>query len=270
MVASLYAFLIVGIVVFLVVWEPTRPIVQLIVAQVIGILVTVLLKLLILMCLRKLLFKGMFRVHPASSNVMMLVLEVWSMGLTIGTMLARLIKLIAVCVFYVGRIDTPVFAKGVGEVGPVPIDNYPVQFRKDLLLHEAHRHPYMERLGVMYMLKLRHGSFGNRAGSAWRLIIVQALMPWLRQFRLKEGDDEDSDEEENGADESKEIAGLTLKKVIDKDSDEGASGDEKDKEVAGFTDGKIIDQLRTKLAAMEERVAALASENAALRCTVDA
>ena len=38
-------------------------------------------------------------------------------------------------------------------------------FLKDMLQHEAHRHPYLERIGVMYMLKLRHGDrFGSTAG----------------------------------------------------------------------------------------------------------
>mmetsp|Transcript_26265 Transcript_26265/g.61054 ORF Transcript_26265/g.61054 Transcript_26265/m.61054 type:complete len:99 (-) Transcript_26265:298-594(-) len=51
----------------------------------------------------------------------------------------------------------------------------------------------MERLGVTYMLKLRHGDdFGTRAGSAWRLIVVLALMPWLRRFRLDEDEKEES------------------------------------------------------------------------------
>jgi len=37
------------------------------------------------------------------------------------------------------------------------------------------------------MLKLRHSDdFASPAGSAWRIIVVQALMPWLRRFRIDE------------------------------------------------------------------------------------
>lgn len=100
-------------------------------------------------------------------------------------MTARMVKLIAISTLYTGRLDTPLFAPGVGAIVGVPLDSYPVQFRKDLLLHEAHRHPYMERLAVIYILKLRYGdAFGTRAGGAWCLIFVMALMPRLRRYRL--------------------------------------------------------------------------------------
>ena len=54
----------------------------------------------------------------------------------------------------------------------------------DILQHEAHRHPYIETLGVMYLLKLRHGNnFCTLAGSCRRLIFVYVLMPWLSKYR---------------------------------------------------------------------------------------
>jgi hypothetical protein len=57
-------------------------------------------------------------------------------------------------------------------------------YRKDLLLHEAHRHPYVERLGALCLLKLNRGdAFGTRGGSAWRLLYVLSLMPWLKKYR---------------------------------------------------------------------------------------
>jgi hypothetical protein len=113
-------------------------------------------------------------------------------------MLLRFVKIMVVSAFYVGRLDTPLFAPGVGCFGPIVLDSHPIEFRKDLLIHEAHRHPYMERLAVIYLLKLRYGKeFGTRAGGQWRLIFVLALMPWLRRYRLEDGleyDVEDSKE----------------------------------------------------------------------------
>lgn len=90
--------------------------------------------------------------------------------------------------FFVGRLDTLLFAPGAGNIGPIRLDSHPIQFRKDLLLRDANHHPYMERLAVIYPLKLRYGvSFATRAGSAWWLIFVMALMPWLRRYRLDNG-----------------------------------------------------------------------------------
>ena len=43
----------------------------------------------------------------------------------------------------------------------------------------------METLGLMCMMKLRHGNeFDSAPGSSWRLTFVFALMPWLRKYGL--------------------------------------------------------------------------------------
>lgn len=55
---------------------------------------------------------------------------------------------------------------------------------KDLLMHEAHRHPYLERIITMYMMKLKDDSFGNEAGACWRQLFVVALMPWMMKNRV--------------------------------------------------------------------------------------
>lgn len=101
-----------------------------------------------------------------------------------------MIKLIFTSALFVGRIDTPFLAPGVGRFGALELDNYPHTFLKDILSHEAHRHPYIELMGVMYLMKLRYGeNFGRRAGSTWRLIFVCALFPWLNKYRIIEQED---------------------------------------------------------------------------------
>lgn len=122
-------------------------------------------------------------------------------------------KLIVTAALFVGRIDTPFLADGVGRLlGSVELDNYPNIMLKDILSHEAHRHPYIELLGVMYLMKLRYGkNFGQRAGSTWRLIFVCALFPFLNKYRILEKN-ELPDEVEDDL----ELA------VRDADMDEGA------------------------------------------------
>ena len=49
-----------------------------------------------------------------------------------------------------------------------------------------HRHPLIERLGLLYLLKLYNGkSFGTQAGGQWRILFVLALMPWMRNYRVQ-------------------------------------------------------------------------------------
>lgn len=128
---------------------------------------------------------GLLRTNPSRANFSTLLVECWSLPLGSGFMLARGIMLSLISLFYIGRVDSPLFASGVGQIGNIDIDKYPSSFRRDIILHEAHRHPYMELMGTMYMMKLHHGvSFASRAGSCWRLIFVSALMPWMRRYRV--------------------------------------------------------------------------------------
>eukprot|EP00978_Attheya_sp_CCMP212_P044329 scaffold306897_cov46-Attheya_sp.AAC.1 len=128
-------------------------------------------------------------------------------GFAVGTALGRAAKLVLISSLYVGRMDTPLLAPGVG-VGPLA-DHYPMIFRKDILAQEAHRHPYLGVIGKIYLMKLRHGkAFVSRAGYCYRLIFAVALMPWLRKYRVmarpnlsldNKGVDSDDTDGANGA-----------------------------------------------------------------------
>jgi hypothetical protein len=153
---------------------------------VLGFIIILLLRISILMLLRCAFFSAFYRKKPAASNVMFIVLETWNIALTFGFVTVRAVKLIAISVMFIARCDVPFLAPGVGKIGPVELDGSFTAFRKNLLMHEAHRHPLIERFGLLCLLKLRAGDhFGTRAGAAWRLLYVLTMMPWLRKYRIK-------------------------------------------------------------------------------------
>jgi hypothetical protein len=185
------AAIIVGGLVFLIVWHVTRSVLYTIIAQLIGIGTTYLLKVLVLLFLRRQYCAAYYRMETMKDNFMNLILECWTLGISSGFMLIRACQLFFLTACYLGRLDTPMLADGVGIfnfgiVNNIALDSYPIAFRKDLLSHDAHRHPMIERLGTMYMLKLRYGDdFGRRSGSCWRVLFVLCLMPWMRKYRLR-------------------------------------------------------------------------------------
>eukprot|EP00581_Thalassiosira_minuscula_P000876 CAMPEP_0183743918 /NCGR_PEP_ID=MMETSP0737-20130205/65465_1 /TAXON_ID=385413 /ORGANISM="Thalassiosira miniscula, Strain CCMP1093" /LENGTH=1005 /DNA_ID=CAMNT_0025979549 /DNA_START=161 /DNA_END=3178 /DNA_ORIENTATION=- len=160
------------------------------VALVIGAVITILLKTLFLMCTHKYSHeRAYYRTRPAVANIVGVILEAWNLGITTLYILKRMVTLIVCAFIFIGRIDINFLSPEADEIGPARLDNFPIVFRKDLLMHDAHRHPYMERIGLMYIMKLRYGDhFGRQAGTSWRLLFVFALFPWFRQFRIHSND----------------------------------------------------------------------------------
>ena len=143
------------------------------------------LKMAILAVVRASYFSYFYRKQPASANIFHVVMEVWNLALSVGFIVARTLKFFFVSIWFIPRLDTPFFADGNGRIGGREIDRYPQVFRKDLLMHEAHRHPYIERLGLMFLLKLQLGDrFGRAPHSRWRLLLTLSLMPWMRRYRV--------------------------------------------------------------------------------------
>jgi len=187
------AFAVGGTISFVAVWGRSTSLFQSIVAQLVGILTTIVLRIVLLLLAKRALVAVFYRKRVAPANIFFVLLECWNIALTAGFLAARAGIFLLLSIFYIGRIDTPFFAHGVDRIEllpHIPLDTAPAFYQQDLLMHEAHRHPYIDRLASLYLLKLKLGdSFGTRAGSAWRLLFSLSLMPWLQMHAVNGTDD---------------------------------------------------------------------------------
>lgn len=130
-------------------------------------------------------YNAFYRRRPGWANIHNLLWEAIWIGLSILFVALRAIKLTVVAALQIGRVDIPFLADGVGVYGGFMLDRFPIIFRQDILAHEAHSHPFIERLGRLYLLKIRHGEqFASTAGNCWRLVFVLTLFPWLKKYRV--------------------------------------------------------------------------------------
>jgi hypothetical protein len=174
-----------GLIAFLFLWQATAYYAQRFVAIFTGIIAITLLRIGMICFCRHNYYRAFYRKDPAPANISILAFEWANFALSAGFIFVRLVKLLIIAGFAIGRIDRPFLAEGVGRINGVEIDNYPSIHLRDILAHEAHRHPLIQLLGTMYLMKLRYGDrFCRGAGSCWRLIFVYALMPWLHKYRI--------------------------------------------------------------------------------------
>lgn len=186
---------IVGTFVFLLAWEKSSSFFLALIGSYLGLGLVIGAKVIFLQVVRRQVNAAFYRKSVLASNIGTIAMECYSVAISIWFMVVRAIKALILGAMYIGRVDTPLFAEGVGMFGPIEVDNWPTVSRKEILIHEAHRHPYLETLGYLYLMQLRFKGerFATRQCSAWRLIFVTALMPWLHKFRemsRPEDDDE--------------------------------------------------------------------------------
>jgi len=182
--ACFMTFLVVFIPIFIVCWPITRDVVATVAAIGIGIGSTMAIKILGQSFFRAVNFRGLYRLRPASANMVNLFFECWYTGIGVLVVITRLAIFITAGALWLGRIDADFLHPNVKVMG-INLDSIPDAFKRDMLVHEAHTHPYIDRLGGMYLRRLRHGDkFGSVTGANWRALFAIGLMPWLIKHRV--------------------------------------------------------------------------------------
>ena len=181
--SSFLIFFIVGLLIFLCIWPYTQHIMLLIIAWGLGLGITILVRMIVSRCFRKRFYAAFYRTHPKMANMTTLLFECWYIGIGGGVLVTRFAQILLAGCFYVGRTDVPFLSKDVSVFG-YSFDYLPTNFVRDLLVHEAHRHPYLDRILTMYMMKLKYKNFCSQAGACWRQLFVVMLMPWIVKLRV--------------------------------------------------------------------------------------
>ena len=183
--ASIFVGFFWGLFLALFLWPDFAEVALLWFSIMVGALTTILVKWLVLIAFRMKNQKAFYRKSVVKANIVGVILQAWNLGLTATFVLWRAIKLFIAAQTFIGRIDVFFLSDRASGIGVLDYDVFPIIFQKDILLKESHRHPDLERLGVMYLMKLRHDDFGSYAGTCWRMLFVYAIAPWMRTHRLK-------------------------------------------------------------------------------------
>jgi len=170
---------VIALLIFLCVWPITRNTIRDIVGIILGIVVTSVLSIGLQTVLRSRQYVALYRIQPGAANIWTIFFESWNFVLASLAIVKRIGIVFAQAFLFLSRIDVPFIHPDIGN--DVVADN----FRRQVLVNEAHNHPYIDRLCGIYLRRLRGGSeFGTPVGHVWRCAFVIGLCPWLISKRV--------------------------------------------------------------------------------------
>jgi hypothetical protein len=120
-VSAVAVALIVGTFVFLLAWETSSTFMLSLIGSYLGLFLVIVAKIILLQLLRNKFFAAFYRRNPMAANLMTLALECYSAAISVYFMVVRAVKILIIGAMYVGRVDTPLFADGVGMFGPIEL-----------------------------------------------------------------------------------------------------------------------------------------------------
>lgn len=112
---------IVGTIIFLLTWEQTSAFFLSLIGGYLGLGLVIVTKIIILQLLRHKFFAAFYRVNPLAANLVTLAMECYTAAIASYFMVVRGVKILLLGAMYIGRIDTSLFAEGVGMFGPIEL-----------------------------------------------------------------------------------------------------------------------------------------------------
>lgn len=114
-------------------------------------------------------------------NLSFLILETTYFAISFAFMISRASQILVSGLVYSGRTYRSILSEEAHDFATLNLDGGHEIYLASILQVEAHRHPHMDLLALLYSVKVLHPTqFATRAGCAWRLLLAAHLFPWLQ------------------------------------------------------------------------------------------